>query len=191
VGQAPQLIARALLACALSAAAGGLSAQQMVATGSCRDRLPQGAYELRMPDGLLRVSGAFDHGKRTGPFVFWTSTGARVAKLSFTNDVLNGAVTLWYSPGKPNVKEEPRPKLEAVYVNGRLSGTKRSWFANGQPRAAFRYANGTLVEAKAWDESGEALSASDARAAAARDLELDNTFYETLGGIVRANHPAC
>ena len=43
----------------------------LVVDGACRDGLPNGRYELRRADGRLRVVGAFNHGRRTGSFIFW------------------------------------------------------------------------------------------------------------------------
>ena len=45
--------------------------------GSCRDGQPHGRYELRDRRGKLRVAGAFNRGRRTGSFIFWTAAGSR------------------------------------------------------------------------------------------------------------------
>ena len=160
-----------------------------VPSGSCRDGRPHGAYELRMPDGQLRVAGAFNQGKRTGTFLFWTRAGVRIALLPFDDDVLSGTVALWYSAGGP--KSEPRRKLEAVYAAGRPAGGVRSWYPDGRARGEYRYTQGTLTEARAWNERGAALSETDARAMAARDSSLDEQFYSTLEAIVRDHPPPC
>src|SRR5207237_5726346 len=64
---------RALIA-ALVAALATFSAiaQDLQVHVACRDGAPHGAYELRASDGQLRVAGAFNRGKRTGSFIFWT-----------------------------------------------------------------------------------------------------------------------
>ena len=160
-----------------------------VVTGNCRDGRPHGAYELRMPDGQLRVAGAFNQGKRIGSFLFWSSSGVRIALLPYDEDVKSGTVALWYSVTKP--KTDPRPKLEAVYANGRFAGSTRSWYPDGRPRAEFRYEHGVLAEARAWNARGAPLSEADARAMAARDSVADEQFYNTLEGIVRDNPPQC
>ena len=125
-----------------------------VVTGNCRDGQPHGAYELRMPDGTLRVTGAFTRGKRTGSFLYWSSSGVRIALLPYDDDVMNGTVALWYSA--PGGKSEPRSKLEAVYANGQHAGVARSWYPEGSRRAEFRYDHGILVEARAWTTAGAA-----------------------------------
>jgi hypothetical protein len=160
-----------------------------VVSGSCRDGQPHGAYELRMGDGTLRVAGAFTRGKRTGSFLYWSSAGVRIAHLPYDDDALSGTVALWYSAG--NAKSEPRPKLEAVYARGRHAGGVRSWYADGGVRAEYRYEQGVLVDARAWNAKGARLSDGEARAMAARDLATDEQFYASLEAIVRDNPPQC
>ena len=160
-----------------------------VVSGSCRDGQPHGAYELRMPDGKLRVAGAFNHGKRIGSFLFWSASGARIAHLPFDDDLLSGTVALWYLPA--NAKTEPKPKLEAAYANGLMTGGTRSWYPDGRARAEFRYDQGVLAEARAWNAKGAVLSDAESRAMAARDRAADEQFYNTLLRIVRDNPPPC
>lgn len=184
MGAAARLIvagARALVVYALATAA---AAQTLVVEGSCRDGQSHGAYELKMSNGQLRVAGAFNNGKRTGSFLFWTAAGERIAHLPFDDDEINGTVALWYPD-----KRDPKPKLEAVYVNGRLNGVKRSWHANGRIRALFRYGSGNVLEASAFDVSGKPLPASEARALAARDATADAKYYASLDQLVRDNLP--
>ena len=158
-----------------------------VVTGGCRDGRPHGAYELHMPDGRLRVAGAFNHGKRIGTFLFWSSSGARLALLPFADDVISGTVALWYSGP---AKAEPKRKQEAVYAAGRPV-TVRSWYVEGPPRAEFRYDGDVLAEARAWSIKGAPLSESAARSVAARDRTADEQFYNTLLTIVRDHPPPC
>jgi len=177
----------ALLAVALFASAAG--AQSFVVEGSCRDGRSHGAYELRGPGGEVRVVGAFNRGKRTGSFLFWSSSGSRVAQLPYEDDALSGTLALWYP--NPDRSGNPKPRLEAVYAGGRLSGIKRSWYPNGRVRAEFRYERETLVDARAFSESGKPLPETEARAIAVRDLLSDQKLYASLDAIVRANLPRC
>ena len=179
--------------CSDSFAAGeatGPGAQtSFVVTGQCRDGRPHGAYELRMPDGQLRVAGAFNQGKRIGTFLFWSTAGVRIALLPYDDDHLNGTVALWYSTG--NAKSLPRPKLEAAYVSAQPVGAVRSWYPDGRLRAQYRYAEGALADARAWDTKGAAMSNAAARTQALRDAAEDKQFYNALEGIVRDNPPSC
>ena len=157
-------------------------------SGSCRDARPHGAYEVHMPDGRLRVAGAFNQGKRIGTFLFWSATGIRVALLPFDDDVMSGTVALWYPAA--SAKTEPARKLEAVYVGGRpVSAT--SWYPDGRLRTEIRYDRDGPADARAWSTSGKPLPDAQARALAARDLAADAKFYDSLLALVRDNPPAC
>ena len=117
------------------------------------------------------------------------SITANASAASFDDDAINGTVALWYLAA--NAKTEPKPKLEAAYVNGLPAGGTRSWYPDGRPRAEFRYDQGILAEARAWSAKGASLSDAESRAMAARDRAEDEQFYNTLSRIVRANPPPC
>ena len=124
-------------------------------------------YELRMPDGRLRVAGAFNHGKRIGSFLFWNAAGARIALLPFDDDAMNGTVALWYLAA--NAKTEAQAQARGRVCQRLLAGDTRSWYPDGRPRAEFRYDHGVLAEARAWSAKALSLSDAEARALAARD----------------------
>jgi hypothetical protein len=171
------------------AVAGAAPAQPYLAIGQCRAGVPNGGYELRMPDGRLRVVGAFAQGRMTGTFIFWTSGGARIAVLPFDNDARIGTIALWYLA--PDGRSEAGLKLEAPFVDDQPHGIKRSWYADGALRAEYRYERGALVEARAWTERGTPLPHAEARGLAARDAESEDRYYASLVGVVRDNLPAC
>jgi antitoxin component YwqK of YwqJK toxin-antitoxin module len=183
----PQGIGFAILASFLAFAPA--AAQDLAVEGSCRDGQPHGAYELRGPGGQVRVVGAFNKGKRTGSFLFWSSRGVRIAQLPYDEGALSGTLALWWANSERT--DDPKPKLEASYAQGFLSGTKRSWYPNGRLRAELRYERGLLAEARAYSESGKPLSDTEARALAASDLETDEKFYASLDAIIRAHLPRC
>jgi hypothetical protein len=164
-------------------------AQPYVVDGQCRSGVPNGPYELRMPDGGLRVVGAFAQGRMTGTFIFWTAGGARTAVLPLDNDARNGTLALWYTT--PQNRSEAGHKLEAPYVDDRLHGIKRSWYANGVQRGEYRYQHGVLVEAHAWTEAGAPLPEADARSLASGDVDADEQDYARLLALVRDNPPVC
>lgn len=194
VGAARSLSGAALsLAVALSASpasgAAGTVGTPVVAAGSCRDGAPNGAYELRIADGRLRVLGAFAKGKRTGTFLFWTASGARVAVIPYDDDAKTGTVALWYETASPG--GEPRRKLESAYSGGVLHGLTRSWHANGNRRAEYRYERGELAAADAWGRSGEPLSSDAARRQAENDRRTDAAYYSRLEQRVAEHPPPC
>jgi hypothetical protein len=186
---AAQALRGVAVAALLAVAGAAAGAPEFVVEGSCRDGQPHGAYEARMANGQVRIVGAFNRGKRTGSFMFWSSAGVRIAQLPYADDALSGTVALWYADAKR--RDDARPKLEATYVHGRMSGLQRSWYPNGRPRAEYRYEQGTLAAARVFGESGQPLAEAVARAQAVRDRAEDEKFFAALDAIVRANLPRC
>lgn len=184
---AQRLIHAALAAGALTAGSAG--AQALHATGHCRDGLPHGAYQLLADDGTLRVAGAFNRGKRTSSFIFWSSRGVRLAQIPYDEGQWSGTLSLWYADGARG--RDPQAKLEAGYAAGRRNGETRSWHANGKPRAVLVYEQGALKDAKAWSVAGAPLSEAAARALAARDAAVDERYYQSLEAMVSAHPPRC
>jgi hypothetical protein len=183
VGQAPIVII------ALAAWATAAAAQQFEIVGSCRDGQPHGAYELRAVGGQLRVAGAFNRGKRTSSFLFWTTRGVRVAHIPYDEDRKSGTISLWYADARPG--RDAQQKLEAAYAGGKRNGLTRSWYPNGRTRAIFRYDHGRLVDARAFSPAGAALSDDAARAMASRDRDDDERYYSSLDAIVTSHLPRC
>jgi len=182
------VIRGALLACAALGAEDALAAAYHV-VGQCRSGAPNGAYELRLADGRLRVAGAFSQGRMTGTFIFWAAGGARMAVLPMDNDLRNGTIALWYTDREG--RTETGHRLEAPYVDGQPHGIKRSWYANGAPRTEARYERGALSEAQAWSARGQPLSEAESRSLVARDAEADERTYRSLLGLVRDHLPIC
>jgi len=185
VGEATRVALLLVAAVAATAAA----ADAFDVRGACRDGEPQGIYELRDARGSLRVLGAFSRGRRTGSFIYWTSSGDRIAHLPFDEGAISGTVALWYPGAGPG--REPRQQLEAAYVKDALNGAKRSWHPDGSPRGDYFYERGALVAAKAWRANGTPLADDGARAQALRDAADEAKTYATLGAIVDGNLPAC
>jgi antitoxin component YwqK of YwqJK toxin-antitoxin module len=193
VGEAARLTrALGLLACVglapVAAAAGSNDLPAWVINASCRDGAPQGPYQLRTPDGRLRVAGAFNNGKRTGSFIFWSNDGVRVAHVPYDEDERNGTVATWY-PGRPGA--EPARRLESAWRRGRREGLTRSWYADGRRRAETEYAGGALVTTTGWSDTGTQLGDEAARALAQRDAEAADAEYAELDRLVREHLPRC
>ena len=142
-----------------------------------------------MADGRLRIAGAFAQGKKTGTFIFWTPGGARLAVIPYDEDVKTGTVALWYVASAEDT--ERSRKLEAPYVDDRLHGVRRSWYANGTLSTELHYEHGVLTEVRAWSDTNTPLPDNTARAIAMRDVEIEAQAYATLEAIVRDNLPRC
>jgi antitoxin component YwqK of YwqJK toxin-antitoxin module len=180
-------IVAALLLCAPTLV--GAAASELIASAGCRDGARNGAYELRTPDGRLRILGAFAKGRRTGTFLFWAATGDRIAVIPYDDDTKGGTVAVWHPPGIPLT--EPRRKLEAAYAAGARHGVTRSWHANGRQRTEYLYEHGKLVTARGWSEQGAPLRESEARLAAERDLAQDAEYFASLERTIADNGPRC
>ncbi len=185
VGTARALIAWSVAALAIASAA----AQDLEVHAACRDGAPHGAYELRAPNGQLRVAGAFNRGKRTSSFIFWTRDGNRIAHIPYDEDRVSGTLSLWFA--EPAANGDPQPKLQAGFTDGRRNGISRSWYPDGRPRAIYRYESDELVEARAWTSAGASLGEGEARELALRDREEDEKYYASLDAIVRTHRPVC
>jgi len=177
-------LAAGLMFAALAASAG---AETFSVVGACRAGLPNGAYEVRMPDGRLRVVGAFAQGRKTGTFIFWTASGARSAVIPYDDDAKTGTVALWYTAAG----RELARKLEAPYSDNQLHGIVRSFHSNGALRAEIRYEHGTMVVAQAWDQRGTRVPDAQARRLAARDAEANERVYAGLEAVIRDHPPHC
>src|SRR5690242_21909204 len=124
VGQTFALIVGVLAALIRISAA----AEDLQVHAACRDGAAHGVYELRAPNGQLRVAGAFNRGKRTGSFIFWTRNGVRIAHIPFDEDRVSGTLSLWFLEVGPS--GDPAPKLQAAFAAGRRNGVSRSWYPN-------------------------------------------------------------
>jgi antitoxin component YwqK of YwqJK toxin-antitoxin module len=137
----------------------------------------------------LRILGAFAKGRRTGTFLFWAATGARIAVVPYDDDAKVGTIAVWYLSTAPQA--DPRRKLEAAYAAGARHGITRSWHANGRQRTEYLYERGNLVAAKAWSESGAPLAETEARRVAERDAAADADFLSGLERTIAENGPRC
>lgn len=161
----------------------------LVAAGNCRAGGPNGAYELRMADGRVRVQGAFHDGKRTGTFIFWNANGARLAVVPYDNDVRSGTIALWQSRGKPMT--EGQRVLEAPVVAGQAHGLRRSWYATGHLRSEATFDRGTLIDARVLSESGRPLPTVEARRTTLDDARAEETVIAALERMVAGHLPRC
>ena len=165
------------------------AAQALLASGACRDGIPNGMYELRTPAGALRVAGAFAMERPIGTFLFWTAAGARIAVIPYDDGVRTGTVAAWYVSDRASTELSHR--LEAPYVAGERHGTSRSWHDNGTLRGEYVYEHGRLVDARGLTAAGVALSAAAARAQAEQDALRDERLLGSLERLVAEHRPRC
>ena len=190
VGEAARLIRAMSFSAASLLAAGvaGAPSPAWIVDGNCRDGQVQGPYQLRGSDGQLRIAGAFNEGRRTGSFIFWTANGVRAAHIPYDNGVRNGTVAIWYE-GPPG--REPARRFESVWHHGARDGPTRAWYADGHRRSETEYADGHIVRTIGWTDEGELASDTAARAMAEHDEAAIDAIYAALDALIRDHLPKC
>jgi hypothetical protein len=189
VGEAARLI-RATLFVAASLSAAGIAGAPAtwIVDSNCRDGQPQGPYQLRSSDGQLRIAGAFNEGKRTGSFIFWTAEGVRAAHVPYDDDLRNGTVALWYE-GPPG--REPPRRFESVWHHGAREGATRAWYADGRRRSETDYAGGRIAGTIGWTDTGAAVTDAVAHEMAEHDAGVADAIYASLDALIRDHLPRC
>jgi antitoxin component YwqK of YwqJK toxin-antitoxin module len=158
--------------------------------GSCASGTPDGPFELVLPNGRTQVAGSFDRGAKEGLFVIYSSSGAKIAEIPYHEDSFQGAITLWYMPTSPS-DARTRRKLDSSYDSGLRHGLSSSWYPDGTQRGEATYAQGTLVKAIGWSQSGVPLSSDEALRMANSDAEADRTLYAVYEEVIRENPIRC
>jgi hypothetical protein len=164
-------------------------AESYVVDGGCRDGLAQGRYELRTAGGTLRAAGAFNHGRRTGSFIFWDPSGARIAHIPYDDDARHGTLASWYEGAAAGA--EPARRQESTWREGLRDGPMRTWFRDGHRRSEADFAHGTLVAATAWSDAGTKSTERVARDVVERDAAAADALYTNLEALVRTHLPHC
>ena len=188
VGAKAQLTLAVGVWLAVSGALAAAPDASLVVDGACRDGAAQGRYELRTTRGTLRVAGAFNHGGRTGSFIFWNDVGSRIAHVPYDEDVRNGTLATWFDAASGG---EPLRRDQSAWRRGARDGSTRTWYRDGRRRTEAEFAKGALVTASAWSEAGAKLAEHAARELVLRDVAAADARYEQLETLIRAHLPQC
>jgi antitoxin component YwqK of YwqJK toxin-antitoxin module len=188
VGKDARLTGLAVCCWALAAGVAAAQSLPLVVDGGCREGLPHGRYELRTTTGTLRVAGAFNHGKRTGSFIFWSASGSRIAHIPYDDDARNGTLATWYEAQGAG---EPPRRFESTWRHGLRDGLTRTWYRDGRRRTEGELVRGAIVTTAGWSAAGARLSEPAARDAVERDLAAADADYAELEAMVRAHLPHC
>jgi hypothetical protein len=178
-----------LLALVVAANAAGAQPPAWIVDGNCRDGTPHGRYELRTGSGELRVAGAFNHGRRTGSFIFWMASGSRVAHIPYDDDVRNGTLATWYEARAAGA--EPARRDESTWRRGVREGLTRTWYRDGHRQTEAEFEHGIVVTSAGWADAGARLSDRAARDAAERAAAAAEQRYVELEALVRTYVPHC
>jgi hypothetical protein len=144
---------------------------------------------LHAADGELRVAGAFNHGRRTGSFIFWDASGSRIGHIPYDDDARNGTLATWFHAPAGGV--EPMRRFESAWQRGVREGLTRTWYRDGHRRTEAEFRRGVVVSALAWSDAGARLPERAARDAVARDAAAADGDYAALEALVRTHLPRC
>lgn len=86
--------------------------------GRLGELVMHGPYVGLYKSGRKQVEGAYLDGKRTGLWVAWDESGAKIEELTFENDLWSGKRTQWVNGQKV---------LEENWVAGKRQGPQREW----------------------------------------------------------------
>lgn len=86
--------------------------------GRLGELVMHGPYVGLYKSGRKQVEGAYLDGKRTGLWVAYDESGAKIEELTFENDLWSGKRTQWVNGQKV---------LEEHWVSGKRQGPQREW----------------------------------------------------------------
>lgn len=96
-------------------------------------KIPQGEFQYYHANGNMQSIGKYENGKRHGLWLSFHANGMMSDSATYEMGNLVGTRMMWYSNGYP---------MDSAVFQPDGSGTLVSWFDNGSPGAAGRYAPG-------------------------------------------------
>lgn len=86
---------------------------------------PDGPYVTwwAQPKGRKQVEGAYQKGRRHGPWIWWYRSGSKRKAVTFVRGHLHGQVRGWFANGKL--------QLQGQYINGRRAGEWKRFHPSG------------------------------------------------------------
>jgi hypothetical protein len=135
-----------------------------------------GAWDVRYPDGTLKVHGTYRDGEMVGEWIRYWSTGAPGIRGTYRRGRRTGAWTFWtsrgvfdrldyYVDGRPcPAGTQPPPVPDADHLacelpDGTAHGPGVEWHPDGRVKVRGQYAHGARDGTwQTWDEHGELVS---------------------------------
>jgi antitoxin component YwqK of YwqJK toxin-antitoxin module len=122
-----------------------------------QDGLKTGPFEERTANGVVSVAGAFDRGKKDGPWVFYRFDGVLEKRVGYEADSLHGEYLVmsnekdtlthgFYLQGLKIKKwkwftQDGQLDMDGYFQNGKQDSTWHYYFANGQLSYLANYQN--------------------------------------------------
>lgn len=135
-----------------------------------------GKYTEYYRNGQKFAEGNFDSGVHDGPWSYWHENGQLAKTVIFKKGAPEGAWDIFRADGTLQAKKGYKagkrdgawvtyyddgktPKIEQNFVDGKLSGPRKTYFASGKTRQEASFADGVLDgKMTEWDEAGRKLA---------------------------------
>ena len=135
-----------------------------------------GKYTEYYRNGQKFAEGNFDSGVHDGPWSYWHDNGQLSKTVTYKKGAPDGAWEVFRADGTPQAKRGYKAgkrdgawvsyfddgktiSAEQTFVDGKLSGTRKTFYASGKPRQEATFADGQLDGVMTeWDEAGRKLA---------------------------------
>jgi antitoxin component YwqK of YwqJK toxin-antitoxin module len=97
-----------------------LSNQEQTLSGPAKSE----DFEVKYPNGKLKIKGVLKNGKREGLWISWYESGQEWSEGTYKNGLKNGPATVWHENGMK--------RYEGFYTNDERSGKWTYWDESGK-----------------------------------------------------------
>lgn len=151
---------------------GSMRVEREVLRMSDDELINHGSYTEYYRNGNKFAQGRYNRGVHDGAWTFWHENGQLCKEIAFDNGVPNGSWDVFRADGtllaKKSYKDGARvgawaiyhdggkqPKIEMSYRNGKLHGSRRTYYANGKVRQEIPFVDGRIHgNVVDWDQEG-------------------------------------
>ena len=114
--------------------------------GDYMNNLREGIYTEFHPNGYIKSTVGYVHGKKQGQLITMDNRGQLLVRSTYHNDILHGSYVKY---NRSRIKETKE------YVNGTVSGQVEKFYANGKVMERSNYTDGMLNGVAKWyDQQG-------------------------------------
>lgn len=135
-----------------------------------------GKYTEYYRNGQKFAEGNFDGGVHDGPWSYWHDNGQLAKTVTYKKGAPEGAWETYRADGTLQAKKSYKagkrdgawisyfedgktPKIEQNFVDGKLTGPRKTFYASGKPHQEAIFADGALDGVMTeWDEAGRKLA---------------------------------
>jgi antitoxin component YwqK of YwqJK toxin-antitoxin module len=125
---------------------------QKFAEGNFDNGVHDGPWSYWHDNGQLAKTVTFKKGAPEGTWEVFRADGTLQSKKGYKGGLRDGQWTVYFDDGKT-------PKIEQTFVEGQLTGKRKTFFPSGKPRQEANFEkgalNGVMTE---WDESGRKIA---------------------------------